>query len=901
VIPSYTDSAESAQDISSTSDFKSQAICYSLSDLLGDDSDVVALSALDQPICLRQSNRYPEADGDYRLRMREQTQRQFAPALKSVLNAVGPLIRAGASLHWLVPFEKRPIADEWSKAPLHSEDALRASYKENANIGIRLGEPSKVEGGYLHLIDLDIRKPEKAAEAWAKLLELWPAARTFPTAISGSGGESRHIYFITPTPFPKKKLAKSIGFTMVWDARKGRYVRKYDWEIDIYGTGAQAVLPPSIHPDTRLPYLWERPLELDFPILMAVESVIVEGWGVTSSTTTDEEDEDDLFGLLRAAPMDLSADDINRIIADLPADWVDDRDQWLTVGAALHHQFEGANEGFERWNEWAKQSPKFDARDSARVWKSFKGSKNPVRMATLIQAANSNRLKYDLGLDDFDLGPATALIVPEKKASAGYDLSDLLGDGPAQPTAKAAPKDDYDRDWVQKLHRNEEGELKSTLPNVALIVENDPRFRGVVAFSEFKQMVVLRGTGRKAIKKRDSSHEPANLEGRLWEVKDDLNGDSWTDSHDTFFRAIIESKTQLKGYGIKVTDRDMRGGIDMAAQKRSFHPVKELLESVTWDGTPRAETLFIDYLGCDDNDYYRQASLMTLIGAVARIYQPGHKFDFVPILEGVQGKGKSTFIKILGLRWYNELVGDISDPAKAIEAMQGSWILELGELSAMHRSEVNDLKAFVSRTHDKARLAYGKRGGEYARQCIFIGSTNDREYLRDQTGGRRFWPIVCNLEGQIDNPRLRREIMQVWAEALHIYRNMAAEAAGEDLPLYLTDKAGELALEMQESRRVETAEEMLAGKIQAWLDAPIGSDSDFDDLPGSPKTYRNETCVAQIWEEMMGRDGSIPHTEATKIGRAMLQVGWHRTAGLCSSYAVNKKYGKCRVYTRPEV
>lgn len=813
-----------------------------------------------------------------------------APPLESVLDSVRSLIEAGASLHWLVPFQKRPIADEWTAAPVQSEADLRTSYRVNANIGIRLGEPSKVDQGYIHLIDLDIRKAELSGEAWSKLLELWPKARSFPSGISGSGGESRHIYFICSRPFPKKKLAKSNGFTMVWDDTKQRDVRKYDWEIDILGTGSQAVIPPSIHPDTRLPYRWERPLDLDFPSLMSVEPAKVESWGVTAAPSIDDEDGDDLFSLLRATPMDLADDEISKIIKDLPPDWIDDRDQWLTVGAALHHQFEGTNEGFERWNEWAKQSSKFDAKDSARVWRSFKGSKNPVRMATLIQAAHAHRLSRDLDLvDDFSL-PAVI---------DTNDLSDLLGAEPSS-AAKADKTDVPDPDWVHKLHRNEEGELKSTLPNVALIVENDPRTRGIVAFNEFKQTVVLRGTGRKALKKRESGHSPVNLEGKLWEIRDPLNGDSWTDSHDIAIRALIESKAQLKGYGIKVTDRDMRGGIDMAAQRRSFHPIKDLIESVKWDGRPRAETLFIDYLGCEDNDYYRQCSLMTLVGAVARVYRPGHKFDFVPILEGVQGKGKSTFIEILGLHWYNELMGDVGDPAKMIEAMQGSWILELGELSAMQRSEVNDLKAFVTRTTDKARLAWAKRVGEYPRQCIFIGSTNDREYLRDQTGGRRFWPIVCNVEGQIDNPRLRREILQVWAEALHIYRRMEAEANGAPLPLYLTNKAADTAMEMQESRRVETAEDILAGKIGAWLEQPIGTDERFDDLdPEAPKEYRQQTCVQQIWEEMMGRDGAIPHSETVKIGRAMLLLSeWKRTAGTTKAYPLNKKYGKCRVYLR---
>lgn len=816
-----------------------------------------------------------------------------APTLDGVLECVRPLIGAGASLHWLVPFEKRPIANDWTNVPIQFEADLRRTYQSNANIGIRLGEPSKIDDYYLHLIDLDIRNADLAAEAWAKLLELWPDAKKFPTCISGSGGESRHVYFLTERPFPKKKLAKSTGFSMVWDDKKQREVRKYDWEIDILGTGSQAVIPPSIHPDTKLPYTWGSPLDLDLPFLMSIDAALVESWGVSAATAEPDEDEDDLFALVRNAPMDLDDEKIDDILDGLPEDWVDDRDQWLTVGAALHHQFEGSNKGFELWNEWSKQSPKFDVKDSARVWKSFKGSKHPVRMASLIQAVNNHKMSQELDLD-FDDGPSNLPATIDDN-----DFSDLLGSDPA--SAQAAKKDEPDPDWVQRLHRNEEGELKSTLPNVSLMVDNDPRMRALPAFNEFKQEVVQRGAPRVAKKKRQSAHDPVNLEGSLWDVVDPLNGDPWTDSHDTAIRAIIETKTQMKGYGIKVTDRDLRGAIDMTARKRSFHPVKELLESEPWDGKLRAETVFIDYLGCDDNDYYRQAALMTLVGAVARIYRPGHKFDFVPILEGVQGKGKSTFIEILGLQWYNELAGDISDPKQMVEIMQGSWILEIGELSAMQRSEVNDLKAFVTRTHDKVRLAWEKRAREFPRQCIFIGSTNDREYLKDQTGGRRFWPIECKIIGQIDNPKLRREIMQIWAEALHIYRQMEAEHKGRTLPLYLTATAGDIATDMQESRRVETAEEMLAGKISAWLDQPIGVDERFDDLdPASPKEYRQETCIAEIWEDMMARDGAIPHTESTKIGRAMLLVGWPRTHGPATGFTVNKKYGKCRVYTRPK-
>ncbi|RWO75261.1 MAG: hypothetical protein EOS18_31425 [Mesorhizobium sp.] len=391
-------------------------------------------------------------------------------------------------------------------------------------------------------------------------------------------------------------------------------------------------------------------------------------------------------------------------------------------------------------------------------------------------------------------------------------------------------------------------------------------------------------------------------DGPHWNLHDPVNGVPLSDTHYNDIRRMIEAPTTQGGYGIKVSDRDLYAAIDIVARKRSFHPIRERLLSTPWDGEQRAATLFIDYLGCADTAYHRNAATLFLLGAVARVFQPGHKFDYVPILEGAQGQGKSTFIRILGLDWFRELAGDMSKPQEAVAMLSGAWILEIGELSAMQRSEVNDLKAFISRQVDTARMPYERTAREFPRQCVFMGSTNDSEYLRDITGGRRFLPIKCKNEGMIDNPRLRRNVLQIWAEATRMYFDMMDGKTVKELPLYMTDAdAAKEAAEMQESRRVETSEEMLAGKIMAWLAEPTGTDDRFDDLdPDAPKAYREETCVAQIWEEMMGRDGSVPHTEAGKIGKAMLQVGWRRSPGICSSLEINKKYGKCRVYTRPE-
>jgi hypothetical protein len=799
-----------------------------------------------------------------------------------------PLIEAGAALHWLVPGDKMPLDKQWSELPRYSKAELARRHRANANIGIRLGEPSDFGGLYLHLVDLDVRKAELAPEAWSELLTYWPGARDFPTVISGSGGESRHIYFLSRKPFKKNKLSHSETFSMVFDEKRQREVKKYDWEIDVYGTGSQAVLPPSRHPVTKLPYRWLRPIDFDLLFLMEISASMVENWGVTATNDDDLED-DDLGALIAADPIDLNDGQLEQILADLPENWVEDRDQWWTVGMALHHQFRGTNEGFEIWCYWSKQSAKFDAKDSAAVWKSFKGAKNPIRLPTLIQASNVARMKREMDLEDDD----SDHFAP----SSGTDLSDLLGTDLPE-TAQAAQPAQYDPDWEQLLHRTEDGDVKSTLHNIRLIIQNDPRTRGLARMNEFSQRIVFRSEPIKRRRKRDKGRPVVNLEGPLWKVTDPLNGETWTDTHDTSIRAFIEAPTTQGGYAIKVSDRDLIGSIDFDAQQNRFHPVREWILSTTWDGIPRVETLFIDYLGCDNTPYHRQCSILTMLGIVTRIFEPGHKFDFVPILEGVQGKGKSSFISTLGMEWAGELTGDISKPTDMIPLMRGKIILEIGELSAMARHEVNDLKAFVSRPNDEGRLAYERRTTVFPRQCIFMGSTNDREYFRDQTGNRRYWPIECKIEGQIDSKALKAAIDQIYAEAYHLYRALRDKQPFGQLPLFITDEVAKVeALSLQESRRVETAEEALAGQILAWLDNPIGSGDGFEDL-GTPAILRHETCMAQIWVECLGRSGSIPTNESAKIGRAMQIIGWRRTAGTVQSYEVNKKYGKCRVYTR---
>lgn len=838
-------------------------------------------------------------------------ERSRAPSEAEMLDAAARLIANGVAVHWLHPRSKRPIGDDWAKQPVHTLETLRAAYRRGNNLGIRPGEFSHLAAGYLQLIDLDIREVAQAPDAWAALLTMWPEAREAPFVVSGSGGESRHLYFITDKPFRSRKLAKSSGFSMVYDPRLEREVKKHDWEIEIFGAPKQAVLPPSVHPDTGERYTWGREIDfdlIDFGLGPVVASAVVASWGAESDDlTTADDDEDDLMSILKAEPMGLSEDEIAATLGDLPEEWVEDRDFWLQAGAALHHEYQGGERGFERWCEWSKQSEKFDLKDSKAVWKSFgKNVRNPIRMATLIQAAGQTRLARDHAfLDDMDDGDEDVfdLLAPSAVPTPpAADTIDLLADLPAslpapiKPGASVSrPPLEYDPDWRSYLQRNEEGGLKPTLHNVELIIRNDKRLRGVIAYNEFAQETVQIGVPRKFKLDKDSPKPIRQLEGATWNLRDPVNGDLWSDAHDADIRIVLEAPERQGGYGLKTSDRDLAGAVGKVARLLSFHPVRKYLSELRWDGKQRVATLFIDYVGAEDDAYHREAALLFALGAVTRVFEPGHKFDFVPILEGLQGKRKSTFIRILGRHWSSELEGDFNDTKGMVERMQGAWLLELAELSGFSKAEVQVIKSFISRQKDKVRLAYARRASEFQRQCVFLGSTNEIEYLRDASGGRRFWPIACAVS-EIDTDRLSREVDQIWAEAKAIYDEWRSRSPHGELPLYMKNPvAAEQARQMQESRRELSSDDVLAGQIEAWLDQPVGDDLSFD--PAAPNApLRDEVCIAEIWTVMLNNtQRAISPTESRAIGRALSRLPDWRSV---RTPRKTKRWGSVRVYRR---
>ena len=461
--------------------------------------------------------------------------------------------------------------------------------------------------------------------------------------------------------------------------------------------------------------------------------------------------------------------------------------------------------------------------------------------------------------EEDDTNDILALVgTPIRRNEDGAPISEPSPPARASRAKKPPPKDD----WISDLELTQNGDIISNSPNIGQIMQNDLRTRDSIEYNQFHAKVVTRKT----------------LATRLpfipkFPVTDLINGEPMQDHHLHAIRMVLEYENGpgKTGYGLKtVTDRDLTSAIEITAHLNTFHPVREFLTGLKWDGRKRVESMWIDYLGVDDNPYTRMVAKHFLIAAVARAFEPGHKFDFVPILFGAQGKRKSTMISILAKSWAGELKGNFRDEKHLVEQMMGCWIMELPELSSFKGSIIEDVKAFISATSSSVRLSYGKLPKVFQRQCVFIGSTNEEEFLNDPTGNRRWWPLKVQCE-MINTDKLVRNVDQIWAEALVLYQEMREKhpAKTGPLPLHLTDAvAASLAVEAQDAAQNVTVVDVLAEAISDYLN--FGRQDDFSQKP----TRLSAVTINEVWEHALGRDKTPNDPEAKAVGRAIRQCGW---------------------------
>jgi len=470
-----------------------------------------------------------------------------------------------------------------------------------------------------------------------------------------------------------------------------------------------------------------------------------------------------------------------------------------------------------------------------------------------------SRLPSTKAMLDFALGDArtSAQLAADRLSEASEDFGAPAPEG---------------EDWKGRLQFSEKGALLQTIGNAVLILMNDEHYEGAFGYDELRNSIVIL---------KDLPWRKAGGSRR--------NDMVWQDADDSALRYDLERR-----YGFSSKDK-LFDAVNVVAQKRAFHPVRDYLDTLDWDGTPRLDTLLVDYLGAEDTPYVRAVTRKAFTAAVRRIYVPGCKFDYMLTLRGEQGRGKSTLLKILGGPFFSDSFTTLQGK-DAYEQVLGVWILEMGELAGLRKAEIETIKMYLSKQSDRFRPAYGRRTQEFPRQCVFIATTNETQFLRDQTGNRRFW--VVDLPGRPtrsvwdDLPGLRD---QVWAEAVCRHRD------GESL--YLPQELERDARAVQE----EFAEEdPRAGQIAAFLERPRPEGWDFMDVydrvnwldsgASGDEPLQYVSTIEIFVEALRGKRDAFDRYAGAAIANIMARMpGWRRAKGAQKMFL---NYGKQRFYER---
>lgn len=441
---------------------------------------------------------------------------------------------------------------------------------------------------------------------------------------------------------------------------------------------------------------------------------------------------------------------------------------------------------------------------------------------------------------------------------------------------ESARMDFAEEDWKKQLEYNRQGILINNLKNLLLILNNDENLKGIV-FNQLSDDMEIKG------------EVPWSHPSKFWRDADDAQLISYID--------LTYGNFSARNYDIavsKVTD------------DRSYHPIKEFLASLPeWDEIPRVDTLLVDFLGAVDNEYVRAVTRKTLVAAIARVMTPGCKFDTMLVLSGPQGKGKSTLIAKLCGDWFNDslLLSDTKDKTAA-EKLQGYWILEIGELAGLKKTDIETLRGFLSRQNDIYRAAFGRRATPHPRQCVFIGTTNADTYLRDITGNRRFWPV--KVPGGTDRGSwelTREEVELIWAEALYYYKKGETLHLPKELEPIAVQEQKEA---MEQDEREGTIRDYLEMLLpENWESMTLYERRNFingSEFEGSRKVgvkKRNRVCNMEIWCECFGKErGNLKRQDANEIAAIMSGIeGWKRPEGKMR-FSI---YGVVKGYVREEV
>jgi len=705
-----------------------------------------------------------------------------------VLAEAKRLYDLGFAIHWLHPKSKRPIESRWTTGPRKKWDYLKETYQRGLNVGVRLGEPSQVNGKFLAVIDVDVKsKDAKHGQEINEGLGRLTNVSTLPEVTSGRGNGSRHYYVLTDKPLKPFKALQSkevvkVPMPSVKPSKKeferltpqeiadGLRLRPA-WEIGVMGDGQQVVLPPSIHPDSGKHYAWRKPFR------RVVDAVVKD----IAPLTKPETEEGDGGKVHQERSAEVNQDFIEEKV-DLA---------WLPVSDKIKRMIQ-TGEGVT--DRSASLLPVSHALFQAGL------TRNEV--LTVLTDPNTY-----LGKCAYDHAQTNS----RKRAAAWvyrYTLKKVLEENSAEKLFREPIAETRELSF-DELSNSEEGEKEIRKWTDDLDITKDDKYK-----TNLKNTVMILENVAHDFIKRD-----------LFAIRD-------TYTHDTPWdgiggRAVDDDELpKIKlwlshHFGIEPSNGTIGDALTVLATQNAYDPVIDWLDGLpAWDKKPRLDTWLRKHFHAKGNEeYLAQVFRKWMVAMVARILEPGIKFDWLPIFEGAQGVGKSSFGRLLvGDKYFLDWLPDLSNKDAAL-ALQGVWAVEMGELASFRKNELEIVKAFMTRTIDKVRPPYGRRTVEVPRRCVFFGTTNNATYLKDESGNRRFKPVEV---GRLDFNVLKREREQLFAEARWLWDTKKETSETFEL----TGEAVKFEANIHQEKMVQTDSHLMAESIQIFAEKELKKPQD---------------------------------------------------------------------------
>jgi hypothetical protein len=792
--------------------------------------------------------------------------------MDDILRSAVEVSQQGGAIVFLRERSKKPVSANWTTLPRMTPEQVERRYRDGWNIGLRCGLPSKTSRGlYVCPIDLDISSKERrhVEEAHGWLDRHFPGWRKWPKTISGSGGESRHIWLVTDAELPKAVLAKSKETVEV------RGKKKLAWQIEFYSTGAQVVLPPSIHPDTGRRYEWEDGRAPDFDDLPFVGVDHLEDLFDRNGAQKQSRPPHELepLSVLEEILFDCSAYD-NR-------DGALSYDEWRDVMFAVHAEYfntELEDAARELALEWSEQSERHSLEWFDHVWETAKDDhERALGLGTLLYRTRHERRD----------------LLHERIENSMRDERDPeeIEEQRRDPEAYAAKKQaEREADWAGKLKVSENGSntTLAIVENLIAVLEHHPIFKRRLGFCLFNHAVSWRiqPAGAAPPKLDKAEQEALRYFDYIFTKREIARSVSIPYDDKTDYLVI---QAVFRTLGLPVFKKpDIDAAVAAVARKRSFNPLEDMLTEQKWDGKARIDQFFQKCLGAEDSPYVRAASECFWTTYALRILHPGAQWDCVFVVcSDQQGIGKSKTFEICatwGQRsFFSDAPFDMSDAKKTGEALQRRLIVEIGEGVALSKYNVADLKACITRTTDRFRPAWGRRTEEVPRMGQMVITQNHDRLPPDNTGNRRYIIIFCGDPGAGFAPGDRPPFAWSWADLVRNLPQLRAEAYERALVILKDcEESGltpsvtfpkHLAQELQEIQADQTATNRArewADEVRNFFEEPVAADTLFN-TGRVPEKYhgkmvrRLRTTMKEFFYDHLGRPNHEDYLRQSNI------------------------------------